>query len=96
MAVLFELDVERAGATYQGSDPSQERVVRPTVGKQPGLPQGHATKPPRAADTPNFAKRKIKRLVAELTHPIGPEHPPIRSKSFLLATPECLLLLLGG
>ena len=46
--------------------PSQEVVVRPPVGKQPGLPEEHATKLPRAADTPNFANYNIKRLVAEL------------------------------
>jgi hypothetical protein len=67
------------------------------VGKQPGLPQGHATKPPRAADTPNFAKRKIKRLVAELPPTDRNGAPPYTLKKLLvLATPECLLLLLGG
>jgi hypothetical protein len=41
--------------------------------KQPGLPQEHATKAPRAADTPNFANHKIKRLILELPPTNGPE-----------------------
>jgi len=52
--------------------PSQEKVVRPPVGNtQSGLPEEYATKPPRAADTPNLANRKIKRLISELPQPTG-------------------------
>jgi hypothetical protein len=71
-------------------------VVRLPVGKQPGLPGQYATNSYRANNTPNFADRKIKRLIAELPPTDRNRAPPIRLKSFLLATRERLLLLLGG
>ena len=56
---------------------SQEKVVRPLVGNtQPGLPEEYATKPPRAADTPNLSNRKIKRLIPELPPTNGTDRSP--------------------
>ncbi len=78
-------NVQKGRPPIISSGPSQEVVVRPPVGKQPDLPEEHATKLPRAADTLNFANHNIKRLVAELPPTDRNGAPPIRLKKLLVS-----------